>query len=343
MEEPLLYIQEPTPLPQLPAPKWWHRFYAVRRSALAGTLLALVFMLDFGFIASAPKAFPVDTVFSVAAGETLSGAAATLQSHGLIRSAFLFKALLTVFGGSTRGLVAGDYYMPIREGAVGIAWRLSHGQYDLQKNRVTIPEGFSSVDIAARLAARFNTFNSKEFLRLARPYEGYLFPDTYFFLSNVTAAEVVKAMTDNYQGRIQGLALQIEAFGKPIKDVITMASIVEDEARTDESRRMIAGILWKRLKIGMPLQVDAAFAFVNGKKSSADLTLDDLAIDSPYNTYKNRGLPPGPISNPGLAAIEATVSPTPSEYFYYLSDKDGVMHYAVTNDEHVANKDRYLR
>jgi UPF0755 protein len=150
-------------------------------------------------------------------------------------------------------------------------------------------------------------------------------------------------MTETYQKRIQEIAPQIQAFGKPIRDVISMASIIEEEARTEESRRIIAGILWKRLSIGMPLQVDAAFAFVNGKKASADLTLDDLKIESPYNTYVNKGLPPGPISNPGIATIRATITPIPSKYLYYLTDNDGVMRYGITHDDHVANKNRYLR
>jgi UPF0755 protein len=121
-----------------------------------------------------------------------------------------------------------------------------------------------------------------------------------------------------------------------------MASIIEEEARTEETRRTIAGILWKRLDNGWPLQVDAAFAFVNGKKKSSELTVEDLAIKSPYNTYANKGLPPTPISNPGLDAISATIRPIATKYYFYLSDDDGNMHYAVTNAEHEANKAKYL-
>ena len=122
-----------------------------------------------------------------------------------------------------------------------------------------------------------------------------------------------------------------------------MASLIEEEARTEETRRIIAGILWKRLDKGMLLQVDSAFAFVNGEKDSKDLSLDDLKIESPYNTYLHKGLTPTPISNPGLDAIKATVEPIATKYYFYLSDDDGNMHYAVTHDEHVANKFIYLR
>ncbi len=348
MDEPLTYIQEPpvqapepAPLLQLPTPKWWHRI----TPRMIVTLVACLFvgpLVFLGFAASAPSDFPVGTVFVVEKGETLSGAASTLHSEGFIRSPLLFKLLLTAFDG-TRGLVAGDYYFVEKQGVVGTAWRLARGHYNLDSIRITIPEGFSSAEIAQRMSERFSEFDVEEFTRIASKYEGYLFPDTYLFLPNVHAEEVVKAMTDNYQRRIVTLEAEIRAFGKPIEDVITMASIIEEEARTEESRRMIAGILWKRLSIDMPLQVDAAFAFVNGKKASADLTLEDLKIESPYNTYVNRGLPPGPISNPGLDSIRATVTPIESKYFYYLTDNDGFMRYGETHDEHVANKNRYLR
>ncbi len=365
MDEPLNYIPEsPDPIPprvsdsvapampaeaerhlELPAPKWWHRLpssLSPRRVIVAGLALFALALASFGFAASAPGGFPVGEVFVVEKGETLSGAARGLDAQEIIRSPFLFKAFLTFFAGS-KGLAAGDYYLPEKQGVIGIAWRLSRGQYGLENVRVTIPEGLNVEEIAVRLGETFNTFDADEFLRIASPYEGYLFPDTYLFLPNVAPEQVLKAMTDNYQRRIVALESEIKAFGKPIKDVITMASIIEDEARTEESRRMIAGILWKRLSIDMPLQVDAAFAKVNGKSASSDLTLDDLKIENPYNTYVNRGLPPGPISNPGLDSIRATVTPVASQYFYYLTDNDGVMRYAATHDGHVANKERYLR
>jgi UPF0755 protein len=170
-----------------------------------------------------------------------------------------------------------------------------------------------------------------------------LFPDTYYLLPNIEAKEVFTLMRDNFDKKIKELDLEIKKFNKPLVDIIKMASIVEEEGRTDFTRQMIAGILWRRLSIKMPLQVDAAFVYVNGKKDSKLITLDDLKIDSPYNTYVYRGLPPTPISNPGLNSIRATITPVTSKYFFYLSDDDGEMHYAITHDEHVANKEKYLR
>ena len=262
----------------------------------------------------------------------------------IIKSSFVFKTFMVLFGGG-RGLTAGDYYLENIQNVITLAWRFSHSRYDLKDVRITVPEGFNSKEIAELFGKqkKFTHFNQEKFITLATPYEGYLFPDTYLFLPNITVEDVIDVMLLNYQKRIETLASEIKAFGRPIRDVINMASIIEEEARTIETREIISGILWKRFDQGMPLQVDAAFVFVNGKKNSKDLTLEDLKIDSPYNTYVHRGLPPTPISNPGLDAIRATVHPIVTKYYFYLSDDEGNMHYAVTHDEHVANKEKYLR
>jgi UPF0755 protein len=293
---------------------------------------------------SAPGAFPVDSVVSVEKGETLTGVTSKLEKLSIIRSPFVFKSLFTLFGGS-KGLKAGEYYLEGAENSARIAWRMTHGQYDLKSVRITIPEGTSSAEIATlfKKEPKFAQFDPMEFVRLSSRYEGYLFPDTYLFLPSVTAEQVLETLLDTYRTKVEVLAPEIAQFKRPIMDVIKMASIVEEEARTEETRRTIAGILWKRLDIGMPLQVDAAFAFVNGKKKSSELTKADLVIDSPYNTYTHKGLPPTPISNPGLDSISATVRPIPTKYFFYLSDDNGDMHYAVTNAEHEANKAKYIK
>ncbi len=120
-----------------------------------------------------------------------------------------------------------------------------------------------------------------------------------------------------------------------------MASILEDEANTLEDKRIIAGILWKRLKLKMPLQVDSTLRYTTGK-SSGELTKADLSANNPYNTYVNKGLPPTPISNPGLDSIRAAITPTNTSYLYFLSDKNGNMHYAETFEEHKQNRINYL-
>ena len=144
-----------------------------------------------------------------------------------------------------------------------------------------------------------------------------------------------------FERRLAPLAKRIADFGKPLHDVLTMASLVEGEARTREARRHIAGILWHRVELGMPLQVDAVFPYILGK-NTYEVTTEDLRVDSPYNTYRYTGLPPGPINNPSLDAITAALNPTPSNYLYYLSDKEGIMHYATTHEEHLINRAKYL-
>jgi UPF0755 protein len=338
----LRYISEPPQVPLLDVPHH-HRSFSKKFAVLLG---AFIFVCSAFYIAliKAPQNFPVDTIVSIPQGETLSGVAYNLSKQGALQSMFVFKSLFVIFGG-TKGLKAGDYYLDHAQNAVTLAWRMTHSDYNLQNIKVTIPEGWTSFEISAFIAKdkRFSHFSAKEFIKIAAPYEGYLFPDTYLLLPNVTAQNVLETMLSNYKERIASLSGQIMVFGRPIKDIITMASIIEEEARTDESRRTIAGILWKRFDEGMPLQVDAAFAFVNGKKASSDLTLDDLKIDSPYNTYVYKGLPPGPISNPGLGAISATINPIKTKYYFYLSDKQGNMHYAATHDQHVENKFTYLK
>ncbi|MDE2172881.1 MAG: endolytic transglycosylase MltG, partial [Patescibacteria group bacterium] len=173
------------------------------------------------------------------------------------------------------------------------------------------------------------------------PLEGKLFPDTYYFYENSTPQDVIQLLTRTFEEQTKPLLLDIQASGRTPADVITMASIVEKEAASSTDRRIIAGILWKRLDMGMPLQVDAPFFYLYGK-TSAELTLGDLQSDTPYNTYKYTGLPPTPIDNPGYEAIEDTVNPVKSDYLYFLSGKDGQMHYAATLAQHAANRLRYL-
>jgi UPF0755 protein len=149
-------------------------------------------------------------------------------------------------------------------------------------------------------------------------------------------------LSDNFEKQILSVDFDKSLTSKKLDEIITMASIIEGEAVKDEDRRLITDILWRRIEIGMPLQVDTTFMYINGK-SSSELTKADLKINSPYNTYVNKGLPPGPISNPGIEAINAVIFPTANKYLYYLSDKNGDMHYAETFAEHIRNKEKYLK
>jgi len=208
--------------------------------------------------------------------------------------------------------------------------------------RVTYPEGTTIREMADKTEATFPRIRDADFIRIASSSEGYLFPDTYFFPALVTATSVVATMRANFDTKTAPLRNEIAASGHSLSDVIIMASLLEKEVRTSENRRIVAGILWKRLALGMPLQVDAVFGYINGRDTYAP-SLSDLKIESPYNLYLHKGLPPGPINNPGLDALDAAANPTKTTYLYYLTGNDNLMHYATTYAAHQANRKKYLK
>jgi UPF0755 protein len=183
---------------------------------------------------------------------------------------------------------------------------------------VTIPEGFNLTEISDAYILKLKKFNKENFLIKAR--EGYMFPDTYYFLNTDDEVSVINSMNKNFDKKINPILPEITASGKTEDEIITMASILEREAKGDNDRGVISGILWKRLDAGMRLQVDAA-----------------------PETYKTSGLPKNPISNPGLEAIHAAIYPQSSLYLYYLHGKDGNTYYAKTFAEHKQNIAKYLK
>ncbi len=307
------------------------------------TVASLGAISFFVFIAFSipPKDFPEKKIVSVKSGQYLSTIAINLEKADIIKSPFLLKVFVVLFSGHRQAL-AGDYLFDEPESVLRIAYRLVNGVQGIPKYKVTIMEGMTVKQMANAIKRAIPAFDSETFLVLAKPYEGFLFPDTYFLYENVSPDSVVEQLRETFREKIKTQLLSIQAFGKPLEDVVIMASIVEKEASNMKDRKIIAGILWKRLEIGMPLQVDAPFYYTLGK-DSASITKSDLTTDTPYNTYTNKGLTPTAIGNPGLGAIEATVNPTKTDYLFYLSDRKGVTHYAVDHDGHVANKAKYLR
>lgn len=174
--------------------------------------------------------------------------------------------------------------------------------------------------------------------------EGYLFPDTYRIFTTATAKDVVRTMLRRTEEKLsaEGLLDDIAASGRTMYETMTMASIVEREVRDPEDMARVADLFWRRYDAGMGLQADSTLNYaIQGKDPS--LTYDQTKIDSPYNTYKYRGLPYGPIGNPGIDAIRAAVHPEPNDAWYFLTDAEGTVHYGRTLEEHNANKRRYLR
>ena len=303
-------------------------------------ILIIILVVLAVFFWSAPVTFPVGSMFSLKNGSGLTKLSQELSSHNLIKSEFWFKTFVVLFSGS-KGIKAGDYVLIEKDNVITLAKRFTGGEFDLTPIKITLPEGLNVFEMSKLISLKFSKISSLDFINLASSSEGYLFPDTYLFLPNTDSENVIRVMKDNFQKKSSYLAPEISKFGKSLVDIIKMASIVEEEARTDESRRIVAGILWKRLELNMPLQVDASFKYINGK-ITANLTLNDLKINSPYNSYLYKGLPPTPIANPGLASIQATITPIKTDYLYFLSDKKGDMHYAKTYAEHLRNKELYL-
>jgi UPF0755 protein len=287
-----------------------------------------------------PYNFPVGTTFHIKDNSSLGQITDNLYNQHLIKSEVLFKSLVIIFSGQ-RGIKAGDYLFNSKESVIQIAWRLVRGQEGFTPIKATIPEGFDVRQISIVLGKNIPTFSTSTFMAEALPFEGYLFPDTYFFNQQTTPDGAVQAMRNLFDKKISTVQDDILTSNKATSSIVIMASILEREATSSDDRRIIAGILWKRLDDKMPLQVDAALVYILNKDGTK-LTSADFATISPYNTYKNLGLPPTPIGNPGLSAIKDAINPTATDYWYYISDSKGNIHYAKTYDEQIANEQKYL-
>lgn len=309
------------------------------------------------FTISSPAGSGSNKIIVVEEGSSLGEIAIELKNNEIIKSKFVFKAMVRFIGGEYSAK-SGNYFFKEPQNVLTVARRVVEADFMVMPVKVTIPEGSTIDEISEILQNTISDFDKEDFLKLTKgqiffdnsisdkpvvSLEGFLFPDTYLFFPNVKNSQIIKEMRRNFDAKITSeIKEEIDKRGLNIYDVITMASLVEEEARLPDTRRIVSGILWKRLKAGMALQVDAVFPYIIGK-NTFEITLDDLKVDSPYNTYLYAGLPIGPISNPGLDSILAAVYPKDSDYWYYLSDKEGNMHYAKTFEEHKANKEKYLR
>ncbi len=291
------------------------------------------------FLYRPPTDFPLGQIITIYPGETLQEISESLRDSKVIKYPLLFRVHVIAQGGEKK-VMAGDYLLDRIEGPADIAYRVVGGQFHIETVKITIPEGWNTFQMADYLAKNLLNFNRNAFLNLAKKEEGYLFPDTYFVSPAIKYDKLILLMRQNFGRKIESIP-EISKSKYSLKEIITMASILESEARTAESRRTIAGILWKRLSIDMPLQVDSTFIYINGK-NTYELTVQDLEIDSPYNTYKYKGLPPGPIGNPGIEAIRDAVTPITTKYLYYLSSRSGDMYYATTFEQHKKNIQLYL-
>ncbi|MES2314478.1 MAG: endolytic transglycosylase MltG [Patescibacteria group bacterium] len=334
-------VYQPLNIKQFPPARKKRYFVRFSIVLLIALLAVTAFVVQYS---RSPNPFPSNIIVTIPAGSTVSQAGDILTHAGIVRSSFAYKVYAVLIHDGA-GIQAGQYLFDQPQSVVRVAYRTAYGIEGLTKIKVTIPEGSNSKDLTSIIGKAVPLIDRKSLLSMAKAEEGYLFPDTYFFYQNTVPEQVITAMKLNFSAQLQYIAPTMQAYIKKnhvtTDGVVTMASIVEKEATSTIDRQIIAGILWKRLADKYPLQVDPPFFYILGKDSS-QLTTADLATDSPYNLYKNKGLPPTPIDNPGLDALFATVSPTATKYWYYLSDKKGNMHYAVTYEQHLANKAKYV-
>lgn len=303
-------------------------------------VLALALVTGYRAAFSPPANFPVGSIASIARGATAPDVAAQLAEAHIIAHPSILRLVLRVSGASNT-VQAGAYLFTAPENLFVVAYRLAVGEYGIPPARITFPEGETARDYAVRVHEAFPDISEASFLSLAKPYEGYLFPDTYVFNSSADASSILQTMRTNFDTKMAPLSPDVQASGHSLSDIVIVASLVEREARSVANKRIVAGILWNRLKLGMPLQVDAVFGYIYNRDTYSP-SLADLKVDSPYNTYTHKGLPPGPISNPGLESIDAALHPTKTNYLYYLTGKDNLMHYATTYVQHQANQRKYL-
>ena len=297
----------------------------------------------------------------IESGMSVRSIAEHLEKQNLIRSPRAFM-IFTKIHGAEKNLEAGKFVIRPSMNIAEIVEVLKHGI--AEEMIITIPEGFTVKEIDELLTMKgvieegeiikcasecdFETF---EFLPSGQgqaerggKLEGYLFPETYYIeVEEFVPKFFIERMLGTFRKRV------LEAFPEQLKNskyslhqIISMASLIEEEALSDDERPVISGILWKRFDAGMGLGVDATVRYIINKPTGA-ITVADLNTNSPYNTRKFKGLPPGPIASPGEKSIRATLFPEDSEYWYYLHGDDGKIHYAKTNNEHNLNRIDYIK
>jgi UPF0755 protein len=348
----------------------------VRKIVVIISSLLLLFILlvsggGYWYIDSALK--PVDSnskkfkQVDIPIGSSVTGIGETLESHGIIKSAKVFKYYVKLK--NEGGFMAGEYQLSPSMDVPEIVGRLKTGKVLAQASfKITIPEGKQLKEIAAIMAKAtkqkendvFNKLNDQEFIKalmvkypdilteeilnssVKYPLEGYLYPATYpFYKKNPSIDEMVAAMLTKTRTVLSGYAEISEKKNLSVHQLLTMASLVEEEATEKADRKMIASVFYNRIKKGMMLQTDPTVLYAQGRHK-ARVLYKDLEVDSPYNTYQNTGLPPGPIANSGKASIEASLNPNNTDFYYFLATADGDVIFTKTLEEHNKEKAKHI-
>lgn len=314
-------------------------------------LLLVIAAAAVGFYVYVPYGPSAETFVDIPSGTSSRTMAAQLEGAGIVRSRYAFELLRAVKG--TR-LKAGEYRFDHPATAIEVYDRIAKG--DVYTRAVIVPEGYNLFDIAAAVeaaglvsrdtflqAAHGETALIQEWNPAAASLEGYLFPDTYRFSRHTTPQQMLAAMVKRFGKAMNQLGIQA---GDPnVPRLVTMASLVEKEVSQDSERPMVAGVFENRLRVGMPLATDPTviYAAMLEKRWRGTIYASDLTYDSPYNTYKHAGLPPGPICSPGMAALRAALHPQPTDAMYFVADAAGHTRFSATLKEHAEQVKAYRK
>lgn len=306
-------------------------------------LIALsILLVSYYFFSPVDKNEKTEQQLIIEKGDGVSQIARKLKEKNLIKNPFFFKIYVSLSGKSSV-LQAGNYKLSPSYNISKIVDSLTKGK--TEDIKITIIEGLRREEIAEIIGKTLGKKIKEDFLFLSKNKEGYLFPDTYFIKEDTSAEKIIEMMTENFGKKFEEISIKTSLTRN---ETITLASIVERETKYQEDKAIVSGILYKRLINNWPIEADATVQYAIGYVPSEtswwkkNLTYDDINIESPFNTRKNPGLPPSPICNPGLSSIKEVSNPTVTDYWFYLSDSKGKMHYSKTLEEHEVNIAKYI-
>lgn len=290
----------------------------------------------------APQPFDkTEKIFVIKKGISLRQIGNSLKKENLIKDPVIF--FLTIrLAGKDKEIQAGDYRLSPSMNLDAIIKNLKHGTLDVW---ITFPEGKRAEEFGEILKQHMKGYNNIWNAKLSE-HEGYLFPDTYLIPRDADIDTIISLLQNTFFAKVKEFGL--DQSSPELSKTVTLASIIEREARNNEEKSIIAGILLNRIALGMPLQVDATVQYAKGYDATRKtwwpiITQDDYKnVRSAYNTYLFTGFPPGPISNPGISSFQAALHPTSTQYLFYLHDRNGKIHYAKTSEEHEGNVAKYI-
>ncbi len=279
-------------------------------------------------------------IFVIPKGAEVRSIGNDLKTEGLIRDPIVFFLYLKK-NNLDRSIQAGSYKISPSMNLSEIVDTLLVGSLDIW---ITIPEGYRSEEIAEVLSENLDTYD-ETWVGELKNEEGFLFPDTYLVPKDADVETIISIMRNNFNAKVESTGLAPD--DPKLINAVIMASLIEREAIRDDEKPLIASVIHNRLNSGMALDIDATLQYIKGIDAQGNWwgvpTGQERQINSPYNTYRNSGLPPAPIASPGIVAIEAALNPAKSPYYFYIHDREGRVHFAKTLEEHNANVNRYLR